>query len=131
MSPVLVDIHSRLTESERKEAKDRFCSVYGEKYSSHEDLLSLLYQCEKENKISPTNTVPLLEGLTSVPEKRNEIRSILEKFSYEKASAIKEWEKQQPREFVGRDIRWLGSILESHDGVILWGNCLLVVDILM
>ena len=128
MESVFLDINSRLTESERKEARDRFCLVYGEKYKIHEDLVSLLDQCAKENKISPTNTVPLLEGLTSAAEKRIEIRGIVEQFKHEQSSVIKEWEKHQPSEFVGRDIGWLGSILESHDGVVLWGkfvnNCL-------
>ena len=122
MAPVFLDINSRLTESQRKEAQDRFCSVYGEKYTSHKDLVSLLNQCAKENKISPINTVPLLEGLTSSPEKRNEIRRVVEQFKREQSSSIKEWEKHQPSEFVGRDVGWLGKVLESHDCVVLWGK---------
>ena len=122
MAPLFLDINSRLTEPQRKEAQGRFCSVYGEKYTSHKDLVSLLNQCAKENKISPINTVPLLEGLTSSPEKRDEIGRVVERFKREQASSIKEWERHQPSEFVGRDIGWLGSILESHDCVVLWGK---------
>ena len=122
LRPLIQDINSRLTEEERLDALDRFCSVYGEKYYSYSDLASLLYQCVKENKINPVNTVPLLEGLTSTPEKRNVIRCIVEQFKDEQSSAIKEWEKHQPSEFVGRDIGWLGSILESNHCVVLWGK---------
>ena len=122
LASVILDINSRLTELQRKEAQERFCSVYGEKYSRHKDLVSLLNQCVKENKISPINTVPLLEGLTSVPEKRNEILGIIEQFKHEQSSAIQEWEKHQPSEFVGREIEWLGNILELNDCVVLWGK---------
>ena len=122
MRPVIKDIDSRLTEPERKEAFSRFCAVYGNGYSSQKNLLSLLYQCVKENKISPVNMLPLQEGITSDPEKKTEIFGIVEQFKREKASAIEEWLKRQPSEFVGRDLGWFGNIIESHDCVILWGK---------
>ena len=121
LRPVIQDINSTLTEPERKEAFRRFCAVYGNKYSNQKNLLSLLYQCVKENKISPVNTLPLREGLTSDPERKRVICGIVEHFKRGKTPAIEEWLKHQPREFVGRDLEWFGNIVESQDCVILWG----------
>ena len=122
MAPLILEVDSILQESDKKDAFDRLCSVYGPTYSKQKDLLSLLNLCVQDNKINPGNTVPLKECLASTEEKQNEIGAIVQRFEVENASAIKEWEGSQPSEFIGRDIGRLGSILERFDGVILWGK---------
>ena len=122
MSPLLHEIDSRLKESDKTDALNRLCSVYGQNYYDQKNLVSLLRLCVQENKINPRNTVPLKECLASTKEKQTEIGAIVQGFEVENASAIEEWERSQPSEFIGRDIRQLGSILERFDGVILWGK---------
>ena len=122
MMPLIRRIDSALKDSDKTDAFDRLCSVYGATYSNQKDLLSLLNLCVQDNKINPGNTVPLKECLASTKEKQNEIGAIVQGFEVENASAIKEWKRSQPSEFIGRDIGQLGSILERFDGVILWGK---------
>ena len=124
MAPLLTEVDSRLVGREKEEALARFHSVYGSSYSSKKNLLSVLTRCVQDNKINPSNTLLLEVGLSSDPEKRKEIRSAVERFKETNSSAIAEWKREQPSEFVGRDIGWLGNILESHGCVILWGESL-------
>ena len=124
LTPLLTELDSKLLVREKEEAIGRFHSVLGGSYSSMIDFLPLLTRCTEDNKINPSNTFMLEVGLSSDPKKRKEIRSAVERFKEENSSAIAEWKREQPSEFVGRDIRWLGNILESHGCVILWGESL-------
>ena len=119
---LIEEIDSILQESEKKDAFDLLCSVYGPTYSDQKDLLSLLNLCVQDNKINPGNTVPLKECLSSSDEKRIEIGAKVQHYEDENAPAINDWKLAQPSEFIGRDIGRLGNILERSGGIILWGK---------
>ena len=131
MRPLIQDIDSKLQQHEKEETFARFCSVYGRKYSSRENLLSLLELCVQENKISPWNTLPLEDGLSVTAEKKDEIAEIIKKFKDVNKSAIAEWEGRQGNEFIGRDLGQFGNILERNDCMILWGKSFIIYCILL
>lgn len=121
LRPLIIEIDSSLPNEDKKLAFNQFCSVYGNNYAARENLLSLLEQCIVENKINPMNVAPLEKGLLDRPSTKDQVRRIVETFKQQKKQEIEAWSKKQPDEFVGRDIGWLGSILDRNQGVILWG----------
>ena len=120
LDPVFNNINSKLTAKEREDALNNFTSIYG--HSGQEDLVALLQVLARENKITPANTGSLEEGLTDNVETKAAIRETLNNFKKAKRTEIDAWSKSQPREFVGRDVNWLGRMLEEKVGVILWGT---------
>ena len=121
LDPVLEKINSKITTKEREDAFNKFTSIYG--HSDQENLVALLRVLARENKITPANTGPLEEGLTEDIETKAAIRETLNNFKKAKRTEIDAWSESQPREFVGRDVNWLGKMLEEKVGVILWGTC--------
>ena len=123
MRPLLHEIDSRLPPEEKELAINRFTSVYGSNYANQKDLVSLLELCVQDNKINPSNITLLKEGLVERSSSKADIGRLIDDFNKQNSLEIREWRKKQPSEFVGRDVGWLGSILEKSNCVLLWGKC--------
>ena len=122
MYPLIDRLDSSLQPHEKEKAFSRLCSVYGENYGTQENLRELLELCVRENKINPSKTIPLEEGLTLEAEKKNEIAEIIKSFKDENKTAILEWKHNQPNEFLGRELERFVEMLERTDCVHLWGT---------
>lgn len=122
MSPLFQELDANLNLYEKEKSYEQLTSVYCKNYDGQKTLLALLQRLALENKITPTNTVPLREGLLIGPKEKALVGGIIDRYSKENDGAIKEWSGKQPSEFIGRDPNWLRVKFKSNKAVLVWGE---------
>ncbi len=121
LEPLIDNINSVLSSREREEAIHRIKSCFGETYSNQTELIPSLNLLAAENKISPSNTALLEEGIAEEEDSKSQVKQLVTNYKNIHAQEITELTQQQARDFIGRDVSKLGEKLKVHPGVILWG----------
>ena len=124
LRPLLQDVVSKLPQDEAKTACGNICSTFGQKYSMHQNLLSLLEALTTDNRISPSNTFLLEECVPHSKTSKGRIQKSINEFQRKNKQLLTPTAPN--RSFVGREERAveLSKLMQDDErhGVLLWGH---------